>query len=113
MALATATALTALAGLAAASTGYSIYAGEQGRKQQKAALRQQEAAQRQAEARALSQQRSSEQAMAAANRKRPDVNAILAAAQEASKTGSASTMLTGPRGANGTSSLGRTSLLGE
>lgn len=51
--------------------------------------------------------------MAAANRKRPDVNAILAAAQEASKTGAASTMLTGPRGANGNSSLGRTTLLGE
>ena len=49
------------AGAAIAGLGSSIVSGEQGRKQQKKALRSQEQAQARSEARALSQQRRSEQ----------------------------------------------------
>lgn len=107
-------ALTAAATAMAAQTGYSIYAGEKGAKAQKNAMRRQEQAQKQAEARALSQQRSSEQAMAAANRKKPDISAIMQAAQEAGNQGAASTMLTGPKGVNPDDlDMAKTSLLGQ
>lgn len=114
MAITTTAAILAAAGAMAAQTGYSIYAGEKGRKQQKSAMRAQEQAQQQAEARALSQQRSSEQAMAAANRKKPNISAIMQAAQEAGNQGAASTMLTGPKGVNPDDlDMAKTSLLGQ
>lgn len=100
--------------LGAGAFGSSIYQGEQGRKAQKRSLREQTQAQQMAESRAISQQRRSEQEMAKANAKKPDISAIMSAAQEASKAGGASTMLTGPRGVDpNTLQLGKTTLLGE
>lgn len=90
----------ALGALAAGALGYSVYSGEQGRREQKQALKLQKQEQSRAEARAISDQRRAEQELAAANRKKPDVNALLRAAQEAGKAGAASTMLTGPGGTN-------------
>ena len=48
-----------------------------------------------------------------ANQKRPNANAILAAAQQAARGGMGSTLLTGPQGVNpGEMSLGKSTLLG-
>ncbi|NBW21507.1 MAG: hypothetical protein EBR82_77470 [Caulobacteraceae bacterium] len=69
----------ALAAAAAAGTGYSIYAGEQGKKAQEDAMRKQEAAQAQAAKQAQSQARLSRQAMAAANRIEPEFGGIMQA----------------------------------
>lgn len=99
----------ALGALAAGGLGYSVYSGEQARKEQKQALKLQKQEQSRAEARALSNERRAEQEYAAANRKKPDVNALLRAAQEAGKAGAASTMLTGPGGTELDSGLVTTS----
>lgn len=49
-----------------------------------------------------------------ANAKNPNVNALLAAAQMASKSGADGTMLTGPSGVNaGSMQLGKITLLGQ
>ena len=95
-----------LLGATAANTGYSIYAGEQNAKRQESAQRN---AMRQAEATA----KSNEEAVNRANMKRPNVNAILAAAQNSAKSGVGSTMLTGPTGVDQSAlSLGKSTLLG-
>jgi len=92
--------------VAAAGTGYSIHAGEQNADMQRSAQRN---AMRQAEATA----KSNEEAANRANMKRPNVNAILAAAQSAAKSGVGSTMLTGPTGVDQSAlSLGKSTLLG-
>ena len=96
----------------AVGTGASIIAGEQGRKQQKAALGEQQRAQADQAKRAAMQQRRSEQAMAGAARREPNVQGIMAAAQETAG-GPTSTMLTGPTGVNPQDlNLGRSTLLG-
>ena len=96
----------------AVGTGASIIAGEQGRKQQKAALGEQQRAQQEQAARAAIQQRRSEAAMAGAARREPDVSGIMAAAQETAG-GPTSTMLTGPMGVSPQDlNLGRSTLLG-
>ena len=96
----------------AVGTGASIIAGEQGRKQQKAALGEQQRAQADQAKRAAMQQRRSEQAMAGAARREPNVQGIMAAAQETAG-GPTSTMLTGPMGVNPQDlNLGRSTLLG-
>ncbi len=101
------------AAAAAAGTGYSIYAGERADKAQKQALGEQRQAQQQAAAQAASQQRRSAQAMAAANRRQPDMGSIMAGAAEGAGGGPTSTMLTGPTGVNPQDlALGRSSLLG-
>ncbi len=97
----------------AAGTGYSIYAGERANKAQKQALGEQRQAQQQAAAQAASQQRRSAQAMAAANRRQPDMGAIMAGAAEGAGGGPTSTMLTGPSGVSQQDlALGRQTLLG-
>lgn len=99
---------------AAASLGYGIYAGEKANKAQKQALKSQERTQAEARAMAERQQRSSEEAINRANRKAPDVNAILKAAQEAGTKGMSTSMLTGSRGVDpATLNLSRSTLLGE
>ena len=96
----------------AVGTGASIIAGEQGRKQQKAALGEQQRAQAQQAAQAAMQQRRSEQRMAGAAQREPDVQGIMAAAQQ-TQGGPSSTMLTGPMGVNPQDlNLGRSTLLG-
>jgi len=97
----------------AVGTGASIIAGEQGRKQQKAALGEQQRAQEQQAARASMQQRRSEQRMAGAARREPDVARIMGAASAEAAGGPSSTMLTGPMGVNPQDlNLGRSTLLG-
>ena len=96
----------------AVGTGASIIAGEQGRKQQKQALGEQQRAQADQAKRAAMQQRRSEQAMAGAAQREPNVQGIMAAAQETAG-GPTSTMLTGPTGVNPQDlALGRSTLLG-
>ena len=99
--------------VAAAGTAYSIYAGEQGKKKQEEAMRQQQAAQAEAAKQAKLQTQQSQAAMRAANRRAPDVAGIMQAAQESAQGGPSSTMLTGPMGVNPQDlQLGRSSLLG-
>jgi hypothetical protein len=106
-------ALVASAAAAAAGTGYTIANAESGKKAQQKAMQQQERAQNEAASQAASQARRSEYAANEANRKTPDMNAIMQSASQAAKGGPASTMLTGPGGVDPNSlSLGKTSLLG-
>lgn len=96
-----------------AGLGYSIYAGEQGKKAQEQAMQEQRRAQAEAAKQAQLQSEQSQAAMRAANRRAPDVAGIMQAAQEAGGGGPATTMLTGPMGVNPQDlQLGRSSLLG-
>ena len=89
-----------------ANTGYSIYEGER-------AAGDQEKAQRLSMAQARQTAQSADEATNRANQKRPNANAILAAAQQAAKGGMGGTLLTGPQGVNtGELSLGKSTLLG-
>jgi len=75
-------------------------------------MRQQSQMQAQQAAQAAMQQRRSEQAIAGATRREPNVQAIMASAQEAA-AGPSSTMLTGPMGVNPADlQLGKNTLLG-
>jgi uncharacterized protein HemX len=108
-----ATAVYVAAAVAAVGTAYSIYNGEEGRKQQGEAMSQQRQAQSQAKEAATKQEQISEQTVNQANAKSPDASAILSAASQASKGGPAGTMLTGPTGVNQADlSLGKSTLLG-
>ena len=103
----------ASAAAAAAGTGYSIYAGQRANDAQKQAMGEQRQAQQQAATQAASQQWRSAQAMAAANRRQPDMGAIMAGAAEGAGGGPTSTMLTGPSGVSPQDlALGRSTLLG-
>ena len=106
-------AAVAAATAAAAGTGYAVYAGERASDAQKQAMGEQRQAQQQAATQAASQQRRSAQAMAAANRRQPDMGAIMAGAAEGAGGGPTSTMLTGPSGVSSQDlALGRSTLLG-
>lgn len=99
-------ALIAGAAALAAGTGYSIYEGER-------AAGAQEKAQRMSMAETQKTARAADEATNRANQKRPNANAILAAAQQAAKGGMGGTLLTGPQGVNtGELSLGKSTLLG-
>jgi hypothetical protein len=90
----------------AANTGYTIYKGER-------AANMQDDAQRLSMAEAQKTARAADEATNRANQKRPNANAILAAAQQAAKGGVGGTLLTGPQGVNtGELSLGKSTLLG-
>ena len=82
--------------LTAASLRYSVYAGERANDMQKRGIDRQRAAQQTAQDAAIRQQKLSAEAYAKANAKTPDIGSILAAEQELSKTGAASTQLTTP-----------------
>lgn len=100
------------AGIAAAGTGYAVYAGERASDAQKQAMAEQKQAQSQAAAAAELQRQKSEMAMRAANRRQPDIAGIMQSAAEAG-SGPSSTMLTGPAGvAQQDLALGRSTLLG-
>jgi hypothetical protein len=107
-------AVGALAASAIAGAGTAIAGGVQGaqaNRQQEDAMRQQKKAQEQAMRQATEQQMTSEQTIARANRKSPDIGSIYAEA--ANRAGpSSSTMLTGPTGVLGGMPLGRSTLLG-
>ena len=105
MGVATVLAGAALA-IAATGTGYSIYEG-------KRTAEAQEKAQRMSMAEAQKTARAADEETNRANQKRPNANAILAAAQQAAKGGMGSTMLTGPQGVSSSElSLGKSTLLG-
>lgn len=60
------------------------------------------------------QAKKAEQQINAANQKRPDTAAILAAAQQAGRAGASGTMLTGPQGVDPNAlALGKSTLLGQ
>jgi len=89
---------------AAGSVGYAIYSGEEAKKRQKEALVRQERVQQEARDAAVSQRRAQEEEVRRANRRKPDVAAILEGARVAGSAGSRSTLLTG--GQNSTKLLG-------
>ena len=106
-------ALGVMAASAAASVGVSAASAIQGKAAQDDAARQQKKAQQAATSKSISQQRQSEMVTNAANRRTPDINSIMSAASQASKTGPSATMLTGSSGVDPNSlALGRSSLLG-
>lgn len=88
---------------AVAAAGGAVQANESQRAAKSGRKRQGEAQQR-AEAAAASQQRDNEIAQNRANRKKPDISAILAGAQ-AGRGGIGGTSLTGPGGVDGGSVL--------
>ena len=99
------TAVTAVAGVAG-TMAYSAYTSNQASKRQAAA-------QREAVAQAEKQAAQAEREFNRTNAKKPNVGAIVAANQQASLTGQAGTMLTGPQGIDPTKlELGRKTLLG-
>lgn len=95
----------------ALGAGASIYGSEKSAAGQRKALRAQEQAQKKAESQALDQKRQSAQEMNKANAKTPDISSIMATAMGASKSGSASTLLSGQ--SSNSLGLARTRLLGE
>lgn len=106
-------ALGVMAAAAVVGTGYSIYAGEEGRRKQSAALDQQRQAQAQAVESAKKQEKISEENINKANSKQPDTAAIISAANQGANQGAAGTMLTGPMGIDPSAlSLGKNTLLG-
>lgn len=106
------TAIVATAAVAA-GVGYSVYAGEQGKKAQQEAMRNQQAAQARASQQAQEQATASKAAMRRSQQQMPDVASIMAAAQESGAGGPSGTMLTGPAGIDPSQlMLGRNTLLG-
>ena len=101
-----------LAGMGA-STVYGAVQSNQANQAQKGAMGQQQRAQDQATRDAQAQQRRSEMAQNAANRRQPDVSSIM---QRAGGTqgGASGTMLTGPTGVDPNAlALGKSTLLGS
>lgn len=95
-----------MAGAAVASTAYSIYSGQQQASAQKKA-------QAQATSQANAQATAADQAMNAANQKRPNTSEILDAATQSGRGGISGTMLTGAQGISRDQlSLGKSALLG-
>lgn len=98
-------AITAAVAVGGALT-YSAYTSNQASKRQ-------QGAQREAVAQAEKQAAQAEREFNRANAKKPNVGAIVAANQQASLTGQAGTMLTGPQGIDPTKlELGKNTLLG-
>lgn len=96
---------------AAALGGATAYQGHKAAQQQKKALRSQEQAQQRAQARAQAQSRRAEEDYNRANRRQPDLSSLLGSEQDLSRTGPASTLLTGATRID-PKRMGRTSLLG-
>lgn len=100
-------ALAALAAAAVGSTVYSIYSGEKARGAQKDAMEQAKQANAQTQAAA-------DQALNRANPAKPNTAANMSALQQQAKGGPSGTMLTGPTGVDpSTLSLGKSTLLGS
>lgn len=104
----------ALGVAAAAGLGATVYGGIQQRRAQRQSMRAQEQAQRMAEIRAAATQRQNELDFAQANRRAPDLNYLMEAAQRRASQGAASTLLTGSRGLRGFDlTMQRNPLLGD
>ena len=100
-----------LAATLGGALGLQVYQGEQARKAGVRAERRQVAAQSKAEADANAARNRAEADVAKANRKKPDISALLAAAQSGASLGSASTLLTS--GSQSRAKLATPTLLGE
>lgn len=90
--------------IAAISAGVGVHQGEQSARAGRRNLRQQQRAQSDAQTAALRQRRESEQAFNKANRRKPDITSILAAAQEGGSGIGGNPLGVNPLG--GSSSLG-------
>lgn len=101
----------ALAATLGGALGFQAYQGEQERKANVRAERRQALAQNKAEAAANAARNQAEADVARANRKKPDISALLAAAQSGASLGSASTLLTSGRQTR--AKLATPTLLGE
>ena len=94
--------------------GYSIYAGEQQKKQQQKQLAMQREANQDAKTRAKEAADRADIETNKANRKRVDVSAIRSKEEQAALSGPAGTMLTGNQGVNPDNlTLGGNTLLGS
>ena len=94
--------------------GYSIYAGEKQRQQQKKQLKQQEKFNEEAKVRAKEAADRADVEMNRENRKRADVSAIRSKEEQAALSGPAGTMLTGVQGVpTDDLTLGGNTLLGS
>lgn len=98
--------------LAVAAIGSAAYQGEQQKKIAKKANKLQEEALRTNESMASSEMRQQQLERSRLNRKRPNVDELLANESAMSGQGVGSTMLTGAGGANTSGSTGSASLLG-
>lgn len=98
--------------LAAATIDRSVHQAIDQRRQQKSALGRQRDAQEQARVAAIRTQRENEMAIAAANRRQPDLLSILDFEQRAASARAGTTMLTGPRGVTDPLLLGGPTQLG-
>jgi Flp pilus assembly protein TadB len=99
-------ATTVMAAAAVAGTAYSVYQGERASKEQNKA-------QKEARQRAQQQRNQAEQDANRMNRRGPNAQGMMDAAQQSSRGGASGTMLTGTQGVDPNSlSLGRNTLLG-
>lgn len=99
--------------LLAAPVGMQMSQSEKQAKLQEQALQQQQQAQTQALQQAKQQQAASEQAINMANRRQPNVAAVMGRAAAGAAGGPSGTMLTGPMGVNPQDlQLGKNTLLG-
>lgn len=95
---------------AVAALSSVVYSGEQQRKSQNKALRQQEDAQKQNMAQAAASQRAARMASSKANQRQPDMASLLGNEQKSSLNGPSATMLSG---SSGQAKLGQSSMLGS
>jgi hypothetical protein len=106
-------AATTAAVAAVVGATYSVYSGEEAKKQQEKALRQQESAQTQQLTQAKEEAETSQQNINKANQRRPDTQAVMADASMGAAGGASGTMLTGPQGIDPQQlALGKNTLLG-
>ena len=99
--------------IGAVATGYTIYSGEQQKKQQQKQLKLQEQANKDAQQRAKEAKDQADVATNKANQKKADVSALQSKEEQAALVGGGGTMLTGNQGvASDQLNLGGNTLLG-
>tara|TARA_R100000458_G_scaffold31018_1_gene28400 strand:+ start:204 stop:527 length:324 start_codon:yes stop_codon:yes gene_type:complete len=97
----------------AVATGYTIYSGEQQRKQQKKQLKEQKKANEEAKQRAEQAAERADIAMNKENRKTTNVSALQSKEEQAASVGGGGTLLTGSGGVDAENlNLGGNTLLG-
>ena len=96
----------------AAALGGAVYQGEQQKKIATKARRLQEKAMDEAKTAAVGEQRDAMAERARLNRKKPNLDEIMASEQMSTSRGVGGTMLTGPGGAGGSGTTSGTTLLG-
>lgn len=100
--------------LIAAPMGMQMSQQQDAMEQQKDQLREQKKAQQEAQSKAIQQERQSQMAINAANRRQPNVAGIMQTASQQAAGGPSGTMLTGPMGIDmNQTALGKNTLLGS